>query len=67
MTFKWDKAEIGWWWAECCIQDLYQIETEDDMKEYQERISPQTVKEAGWPAGVWQTMGEGIRFFIDDV
>ena len=32
------KPEVGQWYSRCCEEDLYQIETEEDVREIEEEL-----------------------------
>jgi hypothetical protein len=53
-------SQIGWWWAECCIHDLQQIETAADLDDYRERMNPESVDEMGPICGPWPTLAAAL-------
>jgi hypothetical protein len=32
------KPEIGWYWAECCLLDLYKVEDAEDLANLMDRL-----------------------------
>ena len=55
--------QIGFYQAECCLLDLYKIETEDDLKYAFERI------EDNWECGelmIFATLAEAVSCLRDD-
>lgn len=51
--------EIGWWYAECCRQDLYQIETEEDLRDVLKAIKDHNAD--GFTLQVWPTKEEALK------
>ena len=53
------KPQIGYYQAECCLLDLYKIETQEDLKETEERIA---YNDEFGPLMVFPTLQEAIEF-----
>jgi hypothetical protein len=46
------EPKIGDWWAACCIEDLYEIRTNEDLEDVLEWLSEE---DFGGIAGLWPT------------
>lgn len=57
------KPQIGYYKAECCLLDLYKIETAEDLKDALERVEAND--ECG-PLMVFPTLAEAIAYLLDD-
>lgn len=51
------KPQIGYYYAECCLIDLYKIETEKDLVDVEARIADND--ECG-PLMVWPTLADAV-------
>jgi hypothetical protein len=49
--------EIGWYWAECCLLDLYKIEDAEDLASLMDRIAE--TDEIG-PPRIYKTLADAI-------
>jgi len=55
---------VGWWCANCCIEGLYQLETEADVKALREGLESERQTQETHPSylvlvvGVWPTEAE---------
>lgn len=51
-----DALAIGDWWAPCCLHDLSQIQTADDLEAARGYIPY---------SGGWHTLREAVAYFLD--
>jgi hypothetical protein len=57
------KPQIGYYQAECCLLDLYKIETQEDLAAVEARIADND--ECG-PLMVFATLAEAVARLADD-
>lgn len=57
-----DAAEIqvGWWWAMCCMEDLYPIKDAEELAEVRGYFTDGET----FPAGAWPTAVDGIMALL---
>jgi len=60
---QYPKPQIGYYQAECCLLDLYKIETQEDLEDAEARIEDND--ECG-PLMVFATLAEAVAFLADD-
>ena len=53
-----DDIKIGWWYTYCCPEDLYPIETAEELADVVDDLREQAVAEDydGVPVRVWPTL-----------
>lgn len=53
--------KLGYWWAECCVLDLYQLTTQEQVDELTADIIDRwTVDGTNFGLGVWPTLEEAF-------
>lgn len=51
-----DTVRVGAWWAACCVEDLYPIESAADVAEVTDWLSPDEPSSAR----VWETLAAAL-------
>jgi len=55
------KIKLGYWWTQCCEQDLSCIETDDDLEEVFYCIINYLLDDEGSKPGIWKTKEEALN------
>ena len=57
------KPKIGYYQAECCLLDLYKIETQEDLDAVEARVADND--ECG-PLMIFATLADAVAYLADD-
>lgn len=53
------KVTVGWWYARCCIEDIYQFRTDAEVVDVLDDYAEDAEEGHSW-AGFWPTKEEAL-------